>query len=72
MMIHEKIYTFSSGFKARWCNHHAILHGYLYACPYFSESIRRQIQKEDHKKKAALGISVALVIIFVTLLSIFS
>ncbi len=69
-MIHEQLYIFPSGFRARWCEHCAVLHGYLYSCKYFSPEIQEKIRREDNRKKAGLGVSIAIMILFVILLSI--
>ena len=69
-MVHEKLYRFPSGFRVRWCTACKTLHGYLYNCKHFSKETQAIIRKEDFKKKAKLGISIALVVIFVYLLSI--
>lgn len=69
-MKHEQLYRFPSGFAVRWCAHHAILHGYLYDCPYFSDEVRAQIREQDRKKVAALSAGVALYLILIILLLI--
>lgn len=66
-MVHEQMYYFPSGFRVRWCSYCRELHGYLYNCEHFSEETQAVIRKEDLKKKAVLGFSIALFMIFVML-----
>lgn len=69
---HGKLYTCRSGFKVRWCQYCNVLHGYLYDCQHFNDATRAAIKREDSRKKATFGVSVACCIIFVCLLMLLS
>jgi len=69
-MDHGELYTFASGFKVRWCKPCKVLHGHLYDCEHFPAKIRQEIRADDLKAKTKLGISIAIVIIFVVMLFI--
>lgn len=60
---------FIPGGAGRWCRVHKKAHGRLYICHEgYPDHVIEEIRREDRNWRLSLGTSVAIVVIFVTLL----
>ncbi len=68
-MEHGKLYI-TPRFKARWCEQHGFLHGYLYVCEYYPAEVQKQIEREDFRQRAAISIALSTLTVFVALIGL--